>query len=344
MNIEEAIRALPKAELHIHIIGSVRPTTLIELMDKSDEGTSLSEDEVRGMFRFTDFSHFIEVYKTIIRSVTDEKYFERIVYEMLEDCAASNCKYVEVSFSPIDHVQQGLDYFQMINAIRTGLHRAEARLDIDTDIRIDLVRYSDSQAAMQVLDWVEEDMQDIVSVDIGGSEDMYPPAPYAETYRRAKEMGLHLVAHAGEAAGPQSIWDAIRLLNVERIGHGVTAREDPRLMNELKERGIVIEACPISNLRTKAVASIAEHPIRDFYEQGLVVTVNSDDPILFNTDLNNEYIQLFRHLGFTIEELTQISFNAIESAFVEEDSKERLRSWFVRECVRVFDSVDPESI
>jgi adenosine deaminase len=310
-------------------------------MQESDHGVSISEQDITEMFEFTDFSHFIEVYKTIIQHITDERYFERFAFEMMEDCAASNSRYVEVSFSPIDHVQQGLDYFRMIEAIRRGLHRAEIRFDIQSDIRIDLVRHSDSRAAMQVLDWVEQDMQGIVSVDIGGSEHKFPPAPFADAYRRASEMGLHLAAHAGEAAGPQSIWDAIRLLQVERIGHGVTAVQDQELMAELKKREIVIEACPVSNVRTGAVPSIAEHPIRKFYDCGLIVTANSDDPTLFNTDLNNEFIQLYRHLGFTLQELTQLSLNAVQAAFLEEGLKEQLRARFVRESGRVLHSVGP---
>ncbi|TFG04805.1 adenosine deaminase [Candidatus Thorarchaeota archaeon] len=341
MNTEEAVKALPKAELHVHILGSVRPRTLLSIMQEAGDGTDMSEREIRDRFRFSDFGHFIEVYKTIIQYVTDERYFERFAFEMMEDCAASNSKYVEVSFSPIDHVQQDLDYFSMIDAIRRGLHRAENRFDIQSDIRIDLVRHSDSQAAMLVLDWVEQDMQGIVSIDIGGSEHKFPPAPFADAYRRASEMGLHLVAHAGEAAGPQSIWDAIRLLQVERIGHGVTAVQDPKLMAELKKRDIVIEACPVSNIRTGAVPSIAEHPIREFYDYGLIVTVNSDDPTLFNTDLNNEFIQLHRHLGFTLQELTQLSLNAVQAAFLEEGLKEQLRARFVRESDLVLKSIGP---
>ncbi len=335
MNIEEAIRALPKAELHIHTLGSIRPTTLLDIINESDSTRSMSEEQMSKMFQYDDFPHFIETYKTIIRYITHEEYFERITFEMLGDCSKSNIKYVEASLSPIDHVEQGLDYFKMIQAVRRGLRRGEKVFDIESDIRIDLVRELDSRAAMQVLDWVEEDMEKIVSVDIGGSEDRFPPAPFVDVFQRARDMGLHLIAHAGEAAGPQSIWDAIRLLQVERIGHGVSAREDLRLMAELKERGIVIEACPISNVRTKAVSSIEDHPVREFYDYGLNVTVNSDDPTLFNTDLNNEYLQLHRHLGFTLQELAQLSLNAVDAAFIVEGERSKLRSAVLEEYKRI---------
>jgi adenosine deaminase len=144
-------------------------------------------------------------------------------------------------------------------------------------------------------------------------------------------MGLHLVAHAGEAAGPSSIWDTVKYLNVERIGHGVTAIHDDALLNHLKEKGIVIEACPISNIRTGVVESIEKHPIRQFYDRGLVVTVNSDDPSLFGTDMNNEYMQLHSKLGFTIPELLQLSLNAVDSAFISYKERDRFRKQFENE-------------
>ena len=153
-------------------------------------------------------------------------------------------------------------------------------------------------------------------------------------------MGLHLVAHAGEAAGPQSIWDVIEFLKVERIGHGVTAREDEKLIAFLKEKQIGIEMSPISNLRTGVVRSIQDHPIREFYDKGLLVTINSDDPSLFHTDLNNEYFQIHKHLGFTLTELFQLSLNGIETAFVDEAKKTALRDSFSTEYSQIMSQVE----
>ncbi len=336
MNPKDAIRMLPKAELHIHLLGSVRPTTLLEFMRESGiGGKELSESDIRRMFQFRDFPHFIEVYKSIIDYVKDEAYFERIAFEMLEDCAASNVQYIEVSFSAIEHIQVDLDYHLMIDAIRKGLVRAEQSFNIKSDIRIDLVRHSDLETAMGILNLIEEDPEKIVSIDIGGSEHTFPPGPFADVYKRAQEMGLHLVAHAGEAAGPESVWDAIRLLDVERIGHGVSARDDPVLMEYIKDRGIVVEACPVSNLRTGVVSSIAEHPVREFYDRGIIVTANSDDPSLFNTTINNEYLQLHEHLNFTLEELFDLSLNAVNTAFIDDSVKTKLRESFKSEYLSI---------
>ncbi|NHI89897.1 MAG: adenosine deaminase [Candidatus Thorarchaeota archaeon] len=332
MNINDAIRALPKVELHVHTLGSLQPSTLLSIIreDGLDAPYETVEDITR-RFRYSDFAHFIEVYMEIIGYITNEKHFERITYDMLKKCAECNTHYVEASFSPRDHLQHNLDFSRMVKAINRGINRARTSFGIESNIRIDLVRSSTQDEAMEVLDLIEENPQNIVSVDIGGNEPLFPPRPFAEAYKRAYGMGLHLVAHAGEAAGPKSIWDAIKYLDVERIGHGVTAREDPKLLNYLKEKQIGIEMNPVSNLRTGVVKSIREHPIREFYDRGLLVTVGSDDPSLFHTDLNNEYIQIHKHLDFSIQELFQISLNGVGMAFIDESRKNALTDIFNHE-------------
>ena len=183
---------------------------------------------------------------------------------------------------------------------------------------------------MQVLDWIENKRDNIVSIDIGGSEERFPPKPFVRVYQRAKEMGLHLVAHAGEAAGPESIWDAINHLNVERIGHGVTACRDPELIDYLHERDITIEMCPTSNLRRGVVPSLQKHPIRTFFDKRIKVTVNTDDPSMFNTDMNNEYLQLHRQLNFTVSELFKLTLNALDSSFLLETQKAQMNESFTK--------------
>ncbi|MBS3795985.1 MAG: adenosine deaminase [Candidatus Thorarchaeota archaeon] len=297
MEIPDVIRALPKAELHIHLLGSVRPKTLVELVKAEGIHTPYdSQEEMRRLFKYQDFSHFIEVYSQLICLIQHEEHFERLAYEALEDCAEQNIRYVELSFSSRDHTRQGLEFEDMVDAINSGIDRARSEFGIIADIRIDLVRNYGPETAMQTLDDIKRKPDNIFSVDLGGSEDKYPPEPFTGVYERAKEMGLHLVAHAGEAAGPQSIWDAIKYLDVEGVGHAVSAVKDARLMEYMREKQIAIEACPVSNVRTRVVESIKHHPIREYYDSGLMVTVNSDDPTLFQTNLNNEYPQLHTYL------------------------------------------------
>jgi len=332
MDARGIIRALPKAEQHVHIVGATRPETLLWLAEESGRDAPFKTlEDVKGFYRYSDFDHFISVYSTVNHFITHEGQFERIAYEMLEDDARCNVKYVEASFSAPDHVRLGLEYGAMLDAINRGVERARRDLGVECQLRVDLVRDYGPEYGMVVLDWIEGKGDNIVAVDIGGSERGYPPEPYADVYRRAREMGLHLVAHAGEAVGPESIWGAIRHLDVERIGHGTSAIDDPYLLTYLRDCGITLETCPVSNVRTNTVPSVGEHPVRAFYDSGIRVTVNSDDPSMFGTDMNNEYLQLHEHLGFTVPELFQLSLNAVDSAFLPPEKREELREALLEE-------------
>jgi adenosine deaminase len=336
MDEEELVRALPKAEQHIHIVGSTRPETLLWLVEQGGlEAPFSTLDEVKSFFSYRDFSHFISVYSVVARSITEERQFERITYEMFEDEVLCNVRYVEASFSAPDHVLKGLEYGTMLDAINRGVRRAKRDFGVECDLRIDLVRNYGPEIGMMVLDWIEGKGENIVSIDIGGSEESFPPEPFARVYARAREMGLHLAAHAGEAAGPESVWGAVRVLRVERVGHAVAARSDPALMDLLRDEGITVEACPVSNVRTGAVKSLSEHPIREFIERGISVTVSSDDPSMFGTDMNNEYLQLYRQLGFTVPELFRLSLGAVESSFLPNGRREKLREAFIEEYGRL---------
>jgi len=340
MDIEALIKALPKVEQHVHIVGSVKPETLLWLVEKGGLDMPFKTvEDVHRFFQYSDFPHFISVYCTVFRCITDESQFERVTYELLENDARCDVRYVEASFSAPDHVRQGLDYGRMLDAINRGVSRARRDFGVDCNLRVDLVRNYGPDAGMEVLDWIESKGNNIVSVDIGGSEEMFPPKPYAPVYRRAKEMGLHLVAHAGEAAGAESVWDAVRWLGVERIGHGVAAVEDLALMNYLAEHDISIEACPISNVRTRTVPSLRQHPIRRFLEHGIKVSVNTDDPSMFGTDMNNEFLQLHHQLGFEVSELFGLSLNSVDSLFVNEERRVRMRESFMREYERLLNEM-----
>jgi len=339
MDVVGFIRALPKVEQHVHIVGSIRPETLLWLAEEGRLKKPFKTlKDARRFFKYRNFPHFITIYTTVLDCITKEDQFERITYEMLENDARCNVRYVEASFSAFDHVKKGLNYGLMIDAINRGIYGAHNDFGIECNIRIDLVRNYGPEVGMEVLDLIEQKGDNVVSVDIGGSEESFPPKPYAPVYQRAKEMGLHLVAHAGEAAGPESIWEAVRYLSVEHIGHGVAASRDPELMNYLLKRGITIEMCPISNLKTRVVSSLKKHPMRTFVEKGLEVTVSTDDPSMFNSDMNNEYLQLHRCLNFTVPELFRLSLNAVDSSFLPEKRKIEMRESFLKEFKRLQDA------
>jgi adenosine deaminase len=332
MDILDAICALPKIELHVHVLGSIRPETLLSIIENDGISSPYSNvADIRKRFEYTDFLSFLQTYMEIIGYILDEGHFERLTYELLENCSKSSIKYVEISFSPRDHMSNHLEFAKMVDAIKRGIRKAKREFGIDADIRVDIVRNSTFEEASEILDLIEEHPDNIISIDIGGNEKEYPPRLFTEIFKRGRENGLHCVAHAGEAVGPQSIWEAISFLNVERIGHGVTAREDPKLIEYLKENQIAIEMCPVSNLRTGAVGSIREHPIREFFDKGLLVTVNSDDPSLFHTDMNNEFLQLHKNLDFSLENLFQLSLNATQTAFISDERKSKLKTLLIKE-------------
>jgi len=338
VDVEALIRALPKVEQHIHIVGSTRAETLLWILEEGGSKSPFETvEDVRRFFQYRDFPHFINVYMKVFRCITRESQFERITYEMLEDDARCNVRYVEASFSAPDHVREGLDYGLMLDAINRGVSHAHRDFGIQCNLRVDLVRNYGPNVGMQVLDWIENKSDNIVSIDIGGSEEKFPPKPFAPVYQKAKEVGLHLVAHAGEAAGPESIWDAINYLNVERIGHGVTARQDPKLIAYLRKRDIAVEMCPTSNLRTGVITSLQNHPIKTFFDKGVKVTVNTDDPSMFNTDMNNEYLQLHQQLNFTVSELFELTLNALDSSFLPETQKLQMHESFMKEYRRLID-------
>jgi len=322
MSAEEVIKALPKLEQHVHIVGSTRPETFLWLIE--DSGLDLPYETVEDLeefYDYSDFPHFLEVYSTVNDSITKESHYERITYEMMESQAACNVRHAEALFSAWDHVRRGLDYGLIVDSINRGIRRATRDFGVTCTIRVDLVRNYGPGIGMKVLDLIEENCDNVVAIDTGGSELGYPPKPYRGCYRRAREMGLHTAAHQGEGAGRDYVWECVEHLDPERIGHGVAAGRDPELMKLIARKGITIESCPVSNLRTGAVASWAEHPIRRFIEHGIRVSVSSDDPPMFGTDMNNEYLQLHRNMGFTVDELFQISLDSVETSFLEPEAK-----------------------
>ena len=336
MNPSDIIRALPKLEQHIHIIGSTQPETLLWLIQDSGVKSDLKTlEDVKKHYRYTDFSHFIRVFSSVNDIVTKESHYELITYEMLQNEAKFNVRHVEAIWSAYDHMRRGLDYIKMLNSINVGIRRASKDFGVSCTIRVDLVRNYGPEVGAMLLDRIKERGDNIVAVDIGGSENGYPPEPYESVFRKAREQGLHLVAHAGEAAGPESVWGAVECLKVERIGHGVTAVRDQATIQLLKSRNVTVECCPISNLRTGAIRSIREHPIREFIENGIKVSLNSDDPSMFGTDMNNEYLVLSRELEFTPRELANISLSAVDTSFLPEVRKRELREIFVSELQRL---------
>lgn len=329
MSIEETIKQLPKIEQHVHIVGSVRPETLLWLNEQGEIKLPYKTlDDLKDFYAYKGFEPFLDVYSMVNDLITHEKFYEIITYEMLQNQHRCNVKHVECIFSAYDHMHRGLDFNDMVDYINKGIRKAKRDFGITCNIRVDVVRNYGPEIALMLLDKIDSHGDNIVSIDTGGIEDGVLPRTYKEVYETANEQGLRLVAHQGEAAGVDYVWECIEHLKPERIGHGVAAAQDPALLTEISKRGISIETCPMSNLLTGAVPSLKEHPIRHFIEAGVKVSVNTDDPPMFGSDMNREFLELHRELGFTVDELYKVGLDSIETSFISEGEKKRIRKEF----------------
>jgi len=333
------IAEMPKTELHLHLEGAIPLDTLYNLIRKRGGDPSIgSVEDLRTKLTYRDFPHFIELWIWKSSFIKEEKDFEEITYQVLRSLSEQNVKYVEAFYSPGDYWRQGLSVSKITEYVIRGREKAYSDFGIRSELIIDLIRDQGPKVGMQRLEEVTPYLhKGVIGVGIGGSEQTFPADPYEEVYREAKRRGFRLTAHAGEAAGPESIWTVIRKLRCERIGHGVRAKEDPQLVSFLKKSQIPLEVCVTSNVKTKVFESVEAHPIKQFYNKGLMVTVNSDDPTMFNTSLTQEYLQLAEKLGFSQQDIRQLTLNGVEASFMPDEMKEETKSQFREEWEQLLD-------
>ena len=319
---------VPKVELHVHLEGAIPHEALFALIQKY--GGDRSVPDVAALakrFEYRGFDNFIQAWSWKNQFLREYEDFTHIANLMASDMAAQAIRYAEVLFSPSLFVRHGLRVQKIAEAVRAGLSCVP---EIEIALIADLVRDYGAESEMMILDQLKEVKgEGVVGIGIGGSEHEYPPAPFRKLYENARAAGFHVNAHAGEAAGPQSIWDAIRELGVERIGHGTRAYEDPALVEYLVAHQIPVEVCPISNVRTGVVPSLQEHPIRRYFEEGVAVSVNTDDPKMFQTRLADEYRALEQECGFSRSDIRDLILSGIRSAWLPEDRKTSLMDEFV---------------
>ncbi|MCL4459575.1 MAG: adenosine deaminase [Chloroflexi bacterium] len=328
--LREFIVRMPKAELHVHLEGSIRPSTMLRLA--RENGVTLPTENLTELYRFTTFTQFIEVYLRCSSCLRKPEDYALITTEFLTDAAAQNVKYVEAFLSPIHHLERGMEFEAMLQNIELALREGTHRYGVEMHLIFDINRAKGPPEAERVLELaLRLDRQTVVGISIGGDEAGFPPEPFQEAFTVAKRAGLHRVAHAGELAGASSVWGAINALGVERVGHGVRAGEDEALIAYLMETRIPLDMCPVSNVLTQAAPSLAEHPIRRYFESGLLVTVGSDDPAIMGTNLTKEYLTIAEQFGFNATELEELSLNALRASFLSSEEKRRRETEFRQE-------------
>ena len=320
------IRQLPKAELHLHLEGAVAPATLLELRRQHGEQSTMGETE--SLFHYTDFSSFLMAFKEVSSHLRGPDDYELVTYRLMQQLKEETVLHAEV------YVAVGVCLYrkQDFAAIFEGLERGRARGARDFGVSLlwifDATRHFGVEEAQKVFELAEHyKNRHVVGVGIGGDEQKAPPELFRSVYAYAEDHGLRLTAHAGETASPESIWGALNL-HAERIGHGLSAAQDPDLVEELAYRQIPVEICITSNLRTGCCKTAAEHPVKSYFDQGLMITLNSDDPALFGTSLAREYQFAQDTYGFTDEHLRELARNSFEASFLPAEKKLELLSLF----------------
>ena len=318
---------VPKVELHLHLEGAIPHDALWLLINKYGGESSVPNlQSLKRKFQYRDFPHFISTWIWKNQFLREYEDFSLIAEAVAGDLVRQNIRYAEVFYSPSDFSGQGLGTQKLTEAIRTGISRVP---QIEIGLISDLVRDRGPENAANNLAEINEVKElGVIGITIGGSEQNYPPEPFTDIYEKARQYGFHTSAHAGEAAGPESIWGAIRSLKVERIGHGTRAIEDESLLKYLAKRKIPLEVCPLSNIRTGVVRSIDLHPVRRFFKEGLVVTINTDDPKMFGNSLAEEYRLLEKRLGFSRDEIRSLILSAIDASWLPNDRKRQLTEQF----------------
>ncbi len=326
----EAIKSLPKIDLHLHLDGAIRTRTILELGEK--HGVTLPADNVEELSKhvqvqpscrsLTDFLACFEVFYPVLQYPDA---VERIAYELCEDLKKQGVVYAETRFAPVLLTEEGASQEELIQAALEGLKRGRSEFEVPVNLIVCAYRGTPPEASAEVVELAQKYREEgIVGIDFAGDESQYDAREHMEALELAREYNLPLTIHAGEAGAVENIREAVEL-GADRIGHGVRLEDDPELLTEIVDKEIPLEQCLTSNLQTQAVSEIAAHPFPDFYEQGVKVTINTDDPRISSTDINDEFLLAAESFDLDIADLKSVLQNSVEAAFVDESTRSRLR-------------------
>jgi aminodeoxyfutalosine deaminase len=324
--LRDFIRDLPKAELHVHHVGSASPRIVAELAERHPGTVPADLDALREFFTFRDFAHFIEVYLAVVALIRTPEDIRYLTYEIAREMATGQgLRYAELTCTPYTSVLAGVPIQAYTEAIEDARVAAERDFGLVLRWIYDIPGEFGVPAADATLSYALEHRVDaLVGFGLGGPEIGVPRPQFAPHFGRARAEGLHCAPHAGETTGPETVWDALRLLHAERIGHGTSSATDPALLAHLAETGVALEVCPSSNIATRAVGSLAEHPLRAFVDAGVTVTINSDDPPMFGTTLCHEYEIAAELLGLDRAGVAELARAAVRASFAPDDVQARI--------------------
>nr|WP_202455544.1 adenosine deaminase [Streptomyces sp. SID8367] len=326
--MQSFVAGLPKAELHVHHVGSASPRIVSELAARHpDSKVPTDIERLTEFFTFKDFAHFIQVYLSVVDLIRTPEDVRLLTFEVARDMARQNVRYAELTITPFSSTRRGIDARAFMDAIEDARKAAEAEFGTVLRWCFDIPGEAGLESAEETARLATDDRlrpEGLVSFGLGGPEIGVPRPQFKPYFDRAIAAGLHSVPHSGETTGPESVWDALTDLRAERIGHGTSAARDPKLLAHLAEHGIPLEVCPTSNIATRAVRTLDEHPLKQFVDAGVTVTVNSDDPPMFATDLNHEYEVAARLLGLDERGVADLAKNAVRASFLDPAGKARI--------------------
>lgn len=325
------VQRLPKAELHVHHVGSASPRIVSELAERHPGTVPSDPEELRRFFEFRDFAHFVDVYLAVVALIRTPEDIRYLTYEIGREMSdVQRLRYAELTCTPYTSVRPDRDDLGMpIEAYTEAIEDARVAVERDFGLVLrwiyDIPGEAGVPAADATLDYAVNHRTDaLVGFGLGGPEIGVPRPQFQPHFDAARAAGLRSVPHAGETTGPETVWDALRLLGAERIGHGTSSAQDPELLAHLAESGVPLEVCPSSNIATRAVATLDEHPIRAFRDAGVTITVNSDDPPMFGTTLNREYEIAADLLDLDHDGVAELARTAMRASFASDDVRDRV--------------------
>ena len=324
MNRLELIRALPKAELHVHIEGTFEPELMFAIAQRNQIAIPYkSVEEVKQAYNFHNLQSFLDIYYAGANVLIHEQDFYDLAWAYFEKCAEDNVVHTEMFFDPQTHTDRGIAFATVINGLQKACDDAKAKLGISSHLIMCFLRHLSEEAAFETLEQALPYKDQIIAIGLDSSEVGHPPSKFERVFAKAREAGFLVVAHAGEEGPAEYVWEALDLLKVNRIDHGVRSEEDSELLQRLIREKMPLTVCPLSNLKLCVVEDMQQHNIRRLLQQGVHVTVNSDDPSYFGGYMNDNFIAIAEALDLSNEELKQLATHSFEASFIPEAEKEK---------------------
>ena len=324
MNAIELIQALPKAELHVHIEGTFEPELMFAIAQRNQiQIPYQSVEEVKQAYNFHNLQSFLDIYYAGANVLVHEQDFYDLAWAYFEKCAEDKVVHTEMFFDPQTHTERGVEFATVIAGLKRACQDAQQKLGISSQLIMCFLRHLSEEKAFETLEQALPFKDEIIAVGLDSSEVGHPPAKFERVFAKAREAGFLIVAHAGEEGPPEYVWEALDLLKVNRIDHGVRSEEDKQLMARLIAEKMPLTVCPLSNLKLCVVNDMKEHNIRRLLQQGVHVTVNSDDPSYFGGYMNDNFIAIQQALDLSNEELKQVATNSFEASFISDQEKQK---------------------